>query len=461
MLTKTNLIDELRLILSSENILISPDLIHQYSCDEGVCEDGASLADVVVLVQTVEEIVKIVKLANEFKASITCRGAGTNVVGACVPVCGGIVMDFSKMNKIIELNPENMTVRVQSGVIVGDLQKAVEAVGLYYPPDPSNLAVSTIGGSIAQASSGARTFKYGSTKDYVINLKIVTANGEILQTGADTIKNATGYNLTNLFVGSEGTLGVVVEATLKLIVKPESKKVLIAYFDDLKKSIDAVSAILENHITPATIDFMDKNALEMSKKFVKSDILQARDGALIIEIDGFEVAMEYQESLIRRILGESGASEIFVSKTDVDYEEIWSARRASMIACKQIKPNVITDDVIVPRENLVKLVLGVREICEKYGFEVCMVGHVGDGSVHPQIPIDLNDKKACANLKLAKDEIYKLTCDLGGLISGEHGIGLDKKNHIHKVVSPVALAVMKEIKKVFDPQNIFNPNKIF
>lgn len=462
MLMKTNkLISDLKKSLSSCNVLETLEERYAYAQDATNIKEIKNLPDVVVFVENIEQVQNVVKLANKYKTPIICRGAGTNVVGACSTEHGGIILNFSKMNKILEINRENMTARVQSGVVLGNLQKAVESFGLFYPPDPSNLAVSTIGGSIAQSSGGAKSFKYGTTKDYVIDMKVVMANGEILQTGSNTIKNATGYNLNTLFVGSEGTLGIVIEATIKLIPKPESKKVLMAYFDTVKKAVSAVNKIIEHRIFPATIDFMDKNAIQTVEKFYPANLLTDKEAALIIEIDGFECSMDYQEKIIVDILNSSDASAIQASHNEEEYNRIWTARRSSMGACAKMKPNVTTDDVIVPRENLEKLVLGIREICEKYNLAVCMVGHVGDGSVHPQIPIDYSDENEYQRYKLAKAEIYDLTAKLDGILSGEHGVGSLKREHINKVVNSVALDYMRQIKKTFDPNNILNPYKIF
>ena len=462
MLMKTNkLIKDLKNSLSKDNVLDTLEERYVYSQDATNIRNIKNIPDVVVFVENIAQVQSVVKLANKYSVPIICRGAGTNVVGACSTEHGGIVLNFSKMNKILEINRENMTARVESGVIVGELQKVVENLGLFYPPDPSNLAVSTVGGSIAQSSGGAKSFKYGTTKDYVIDLKVVMANGEILQTGSNTIKNATGYNLNTLFVGSEGTLGIVVEATLKLIPKPESKKVLMAYFDTVKDAVSTVNRIIEQKIFPATIDFMDKNAIQTVEKFYPANLLVDKEAALVIEIDGFECSMNYQETIIVNILKNSGASAIQASHNEEEYNKIWTARRSSMGACAKLKPNVTTDDVIVPRENLEKLVLGIRQICEKYGLEVCMVGHVGDGSVHPQIPIDYSDEDEYQRYKLAKSEIYDLTAKLDGILSGEHGVGSVKRDYINKVVNSVALDYMRQIKKTFDPKNILNPYKIF
>ncbi len=461
MLMKNSLIKDLKKALTPDNVLYELEERYAYAQDASNQRNITGLPDVVVFVESIEQVQAVVRLARKYKIPIICRGAGTNVVGACRAEHGGIVLNFSKMNKILDISLENMTATVQPGVVLGELQKAVDKIGLFYPPDPSNLAVSTIGGSIAQASGGAKTFKYGTTKDYVIDLKVVMADGEILRTGSNTIKNATGYNLNSLFVGSEGTLGIVVEATLKLIPKPEAKRVMMSYFDTVQSAVDAVNSIIEQRIFPTTLDFMDKNAIQTVERFYPAGLLCDKEAALVVEVDGFENAIEYQQKIIVSILEKCNASAIQYSTNEEEYDKIWRARRSSMGACAKLKPNVTTDDVIVPRKNLSKLVLGIREICKKYNLDVCMVGHVGDGSIHPQIPIDYRDEDEYNRYKSAKSEIYELTASLGGILSGEHGIGAEKRDYIDKVVNPEALKYMRQIKKIFDPENILNPYKIF
>lgn len=456
-----NLIKELNKALPKENILSNEAERYVYSFDASNNQQNKALPDAVVFVENIEQVLKVVKIANEQMTPIICRGAGTNTVGACVPTHGGIVLNFSKMNKILEINPENMTARVQPGVVVGNLQKAVEKQGLFYPPDPSNLKISTIGGSIAQNSAGARCFKYGATKDYIIDMLVVMANGELIRTGSNTIKNATGYNLGSIFIGSEGTLGIVVEATIKLIPKPEETQVIMAYFDTVEDSIYAVNKIIEKQVFPATIDFMDKNAIQTVEKFYPTGLLCDKESALIIELDGYNTEISRQRETICEILRTNNATNIQYSRTKEEAEHIWAARRSSMAACTKLKPNVTTDDIIVPRSNLAKLVKGVQDICTRHNLTVCLVGHVGDGSVHPQIPIDYNNKDEYKHYKIAKSEIYQLTARLGGIISGEHGIGLEKKAYISQVVDGGALGYMRQIKKIFDPKNILNPYKIF
>ena len=451
--------ENLREILPLDNIKSGIDCRKEYSKDASGIKGG--LPDVVVFVETTDQVQNVVKLANQTSTPIICRGAGTNTVGACITNNGGIIMDFSKMNKILEINKENMTARVQPGVIVGNLQAETEKVGLYYPPDPSYLAHSTIGGSIAQNSAGARTFKYGATKDYVLDMLVVTSRGEILRTGSNTIKNSTGYNLGSLFIGSEGTLGIVVEATLKLIPKPEATKVILAYFDAVEDASNTVSSIIEHKILPATLDFMDKNSIKTVEKFNPSNLETDKEAALIIELDGDKTEIKNRLDIIVNILKDCQASKIEISKDEKDAQRIWNARRSSMITCSKLKPDITTDDVIVPRENLPQLVKGIQNICTKYNLYVCMVGHVGDGSVHPQIPLDMSNPMEYKNYKQAKSEIYDLTIKLGGTLSGEHGIGLEKREYLPRVLSDISIEYMKQIKNVFDPKNILNPYKIF
>ena len=460
MLSK-NLTKELNNILPKGHVLESLEECYVYSVDALNEKYKSGIADLVVFVETIEEVQEVVKFANRNNIPIVCRGAGTNTVGACVPVAGGIVLNFSKMNKILEINSSNMTARVQPGVVVGDLQNEVDKIGLFYPPDPSNLNVSTVGGSIAQNSAGARCFKYGATKDYVLELLVVTTDGKLLRTGSNTIKNSAGYNLNSLFVGSEGTLGIVVEATLKLIPKPLAREVVMAYFDSTKDAIESVNKIIEFRIFPSTIDFMDKNAMYTVEMFYPTGLLCDKEAALIIEIDGAKNDVITQRSAVCALLRENNAVNIQYSTTNHEADDIWAARRSSMAACTKLKPNVTTDDIIVPRDNLEKLIKGIQEICSRHNLTYCLVGHVGDGSVHPQIPIDYNDEAEYRSYKIAKSEIYQLAIDLGGTISGEHGIGLQKKEYLSRVLDGDALNYMRNIKKVFDPKNILNPYKIF
>ena len=461
MLTKNKIEEELEKFLPEDSILSSLEECYVYSQDGTNTRKSEKTPDVVIFPETIEEVQQVIKFANIHEIPVTARGAGTNLIGACLPDSGGIVMNFSKMNKIKRINKTDMTAIVQPGVVVGDLQKAVEEIGLFFPPDPSNLRVSTIGGAIAQSAGGPKTFKYGTTKDYVLGLKVVLADGSLMITGSNTIKNATGYPLSQIFIGSEGTLGIVVEATLKLIPKPETSRVMLAYFDSINDATISVNNIIDSKIFPSTIDFMDNNAINTVEKFYPANLATDKTAALIIEIEGSENSVIEDSDKLKEVLLKSKASGITISNTKEEYERIWTARRASFAATAKLRPDVVTDDMIVPRSNLPKLVEGINKICQKYQLQTCVIGHVGDGNVHPQIALNLEDKHEYANYIKAKEEMYKLTIELDGTLSGEHGIGSEKKKYIPMAIDKVALEYMKKIKVVFDPKNILNPDKIF
>lgn len=455
------IIEQIKQIVGNQNVLTELEERYVYALDATNKQNVENLPDVVIFVETTEQVQKIVKLAYDKNIPITPRAAGTNLVGACITKKGGIVMNFSKMNKILEVNAENLTANVQPGVVIGNLREEVEKIGLFYPPDPSNLAVSTVGGSIALSSGGPRTFKYGSTKDYVIDLKVVLANGEIIKTGSNTAKNSTGYHLSQLFIGSEGTLGIIVEATLKLIPKPEGSKVILAYFEKISGAAKTVNLILENKLTPATLDIMDEKTLQTIEKFYPAGLLTDKDAALFIEVDGYLCSLDYQMQKVIELCKKSGAAEISFSSSEEEAQRIWTARRSAFGACAKLKPNVVAEDIVVPREKIVDLVQGVREICAKNNLLVCIMGHIGDGNVHPNIPLDLRDEQDVKNYAKAKDEIHQLAIDLGGTLSGEHGIGCEKSKYMTNAIDVVTLEYMKKIKKIFDEKNILNPQKIF
>lgn len=455
------IIEQLKQIVSAKNILSELEERYVYALDATNKQNIENLPDVVVFVETIEHVQKIMKLAYANQIPVIARGAGTNLVGACIVKSGGIVLNFSKMNKILGINQENLTARVQSGVIVGDLQTEAEKLGLFYPPDPSNLKVSTMGGSVGLSSGGPRTFKYGSTKDYIIDLKVVLADGRIINTGSNTAKNSTGYHLSQLFIGSEGTLGIVVEALVKLIPKPEGSKVILAYFDKISDATHAVNVILKNKLMPATLDIMDKKTLQTVEKFYPAGLLTDKDAALFLEVDGYLTSLDYQQDKVVELCKKCGAAEVKFSKNEEDAQKIWTARRSAFGACAKLKPNVVAEDIVVPREKIATLVEGVRKICDKNNLMVCIMGHIGDGNIHPNIPLDLNDENDVKNYAQAKDEIHQLAIDLGGTLSGEHGIGCEKSKYMTNAIDDVTLEHMKKIKRVFDEKNILNPQKIF
>lgn len=456
-----NKLDRIKNVVKGRTILSSEEELYCYAQDSTNKRGKVISPDLVVFVETVEDVQKILKYANIHKIPVISRGAGTNMVGACTCPNGGIVLNFSKMNKILDFNPVNMTMRVQPGVVLNDIKLLAESKGLFYPPDPSNYKVSTIGGSIAQSSGGARALKYGTTKDYILSLTVVLADGTLMKLGAGTIKDAVGYHLNQLIIGSEGTLAVVVEAELKLIPKPEAVMLISAYFDNIEDSILAATNILKSRVSPATIDFMDNNSIVTVESFNPTGMDTSKAALLIIELDGFNSSMLDQENIVKNSLYSANASLIKIAKTKDEIETIWTSRRASFAATAKLAPDVVSDDIIVPRENLAKMIIACNKICRDNNLEVCLVGHIGDGNIHPQIALNLESDVEFKNYINAKSEMYKLAIELGGTISAEHGVGAEKISYLNSTIDKNSLEYMKMIKKMFDPNNILNPNKIF
>ncbi|MBR6127828.1 FAD-binding protein [bacterium] len=442
-------------------ILSSAEERYCYAQDAANLRNEPNLPDAVVFVETIEEVQSIVKYANSHKIPIISRGAGTNMVGACTCTQGGIVLNFSRMNKIVDFNTENMTMKVQPGVILDDIKKLAESKGLFYPPDPSSYKVSTIGGSIAQSSGGAKTFKYGTTKDYILSLTVVLADGTLMKLGSGTVKDAVGYHLNQLIIGSEGTLAIVVEAELKLIPLPDCSILVSAYFDTIESAIMGVNDIIKNRIFPSTIDFMDKNAINSVEQFYPCGLQTDKSCMLLIEVDGFKKFAEFESGMIQDILKVSGASYINVAEDETAKENIWTARRSSFAATAKLGLDVVSDDVIVPRNALLRMINGCIDICNKFNLKLCLVGHIGDGNLHPQIALNLENDEEFKSYMSAKSEIYKLALSLGGTISSEHGVGIEKLSYIEQTVGAEVLEQMKRIKLLFDPNNILNPGKIF
>jgi len=454
------ILEKLAKIVGKDNLISDLEGIYAYAFDCAHIPFSKSHPIAVVFPENTHQVSEIVKIANKYLIPIIERGAGTNHNGGCSPVNGGIILHFSKMNKILSFNAEDMTCVVQPGVIVGELQKLAESQNLYFPPDPSNLAVSTVGGGIALSSGGPRAFKYGTFKDYVLDLEVVLADGSIIKTGAPTVKNVTGYNLTQLIVGSEGTLAIITEATLRLIPKPETTNVMLVYFDSIKDAVASVSAIINNQLTPSVIDLIDQKTVQTIENFYPTGLLVDKEAVLIIEVDGNVPSVEQQQKLIIELCQQYGAKHIDCAKDEKHRQNIWTARRSAFGACAQLAPNVITEDVVVPRSKISELAEGITKISEKYNIITMIMGHIGDGNIHPNFALDLRDKKQKENFENAKTELFRLAISLGGTLSGEHGIGCQKANYLPIALDKTTLNLMVQIKKVFDPNYILNPYKM-
>lgn len=456
-----NTIRTMENIVGKDNVLSEYEELLTYSTDSTNITNPNEIAEVVVFVENVQQVSKIMKYAYSKSKPVIARAAGTNLCGACLPKKGGIIIDFAKMNKILEISKDNLICKVEPGVVIEDLQKEVGKLDLFYPPDPSNLKASMIGGSIGLSSGGPHTFKYGATKDFVIDLEVVLSDGTIMHTGSSCSKDVTGYNMTQLFVGSEGTLGIITQATIRLIPKPEAKRVMLAYFDTLEDTSKTVNDIISNLITPSVIDLMDNNTLKTIESFYPCNLKTDKTAALLIEIDGFKEILDSQYNKIIEICNRNNSSYIQTASTKEEEARIWISRRSSFGATAKLAPNVLTEDVVVPRENIVPLVKGIWEICKKYELKTCIMGHIGDGNIHPNIALDLRNPVERYNFDRAKTELFELALSLNGRLSGEHGIGCEKSEFISKALDPNNLEYMKKIKKLFDPKNILNPGKIF
>ena len=462
---KTNIndkiINSLKSILGNPNVLTDYEDRYCYAYDATAIGEALYLPDVVVLPENKEQICQIVRIANENNIPIVPRASGTNLVGGCIPLKGGIILHLSKMNKILNIDKNNLICTVQPGVVVGNLQQEVSDLGLFYPPDPASLKVSTIGGSIAQSSGGPRGFKYGTTKDYVLGLEVILADGTLLKTGGTTVKNVTGYNLTQLIVGSEGTLGIVVEATLKLVPKPEEQQVMLAYFESIDQAAEAITGIISAKITPATLDIMDKNTMVTIENFHHVGLPTDMEAVLVLEVDGFKESVAVQTQQIIDICNKFGAKNIRVSQNQKEADELWFARRSAFGAVARLRPNVLTEDAVVPRDKIPEFISKTRKIFDKYNLTVCIMGHAGDGNIHPNVSLDLRNKEEAENFEKAAEELFDTAIELGGSLSGEHGIGMLKSGFMRKALDENSIKYMKEIKKLFDPKNILNPGKIF
>ena len=444
-----------------QKVLDKKEDIYPYAFDTAPLKDKITPPLCVCFPKTTGDVQKLVNFARENGLNIIPRGAATCHTSGCKPNERSIVLHLSFMDKIIELNKEDLTIKVQPYVTIKKIQEECEKLGLFFPPDPSNLAVSTAGGAVALSSGGPRTFKYGTTKDYVINLKVVLPTAEILETGSNVAKNVTGYDLTRLFTGSEGTLGVITEITFKLIPKPEKRLVTLCYFDTLKEAAQGVNNVINALIVPSTLDLLDKNTLATIEKYNPTGLLCDKEAALLIEIDGSDAKIKEDNEKLFEVLKNSNAAKIIQSKNEEENEKIWKARRSAYAAVTKLKPNVATEDVVVNRSKIVPLIEGIQEICKKYNMTVCIMGHAGDGNIHPNFALDLSDKDETERFEKTKEELFKLAVNLGGSLSGEHGIGSEKKPYLEFALQPCAIKYMEKIKKLFDPENIMNPNKMF
>ncbi|MDR6999892.1 glycolate oxidase subunit GlcD [Neobacillus niacini] len=420
-----------------------------------------SIPDGVISPCNTKQVSDIVKVCNEHKVAIVPRGSGTNLCAGTCPTEGGLVLLFRHMNRILEIDEENLTVTVQPGVITLDMINEVEAKGLFYPPDPSSMKISTIGGNINENSGGLRGLKYGVTRDYVIALEIVLANGDIIRTGGKLAKDVAGYDLTRLFVGSEGTLGIITEATLKLIPMPETKETMLALYQDIEAAARSVSKIIANKIIPTTLEFLDQPTLQVVEDFAQIGLPTNVQAVLLIEQDGPEQVVDRDMKLIAEICRMEHAVSVEVAESEEKAMALRTARRSALSALARLKPTTILEDATVPRSEIAKMVRSINEIAKKYDVNICTFGHAGDGNLHPTCPTDSRNRDEIERVEKAFAEIFEKAVELGGTITGEHGVGVMKAPYLELKLGETGIAAMRAIKATFDPNNIMNPGKVF
>ncbi|MGC8718936.1 MAG: FAD-binding oxidoreductase [Thermodesulforhabdaceae bacterium] len=452
-------IESCQKILGKDNILTEKAELVTYSYDAtpGIPRE---IPAAVLFPKNTGEVQEIVKLCNRHKVPIYPRGAGTCLSGGPVPISRGIVMSFQRMNRILEIDVDNLTATVQPGVVVATLNAEVAKYGLLYPPDPGSMAVATIGGTIAENSGGLRGLKYGVTKHYVMGMEVVLPTGDVFRFGGKTVKNVTAYDFTGLFVGSEGTLGIVTEVILKLIPAPKYRKSIIAFFERLEDAGQTVTDIIRSHVIPATLEIMDNMTIRTVENFARVGLPATVAALLLIEVDGNgqDGVAEETAKIVEAI--ERNGGQYKVAETDQERDALWAARRAALPALAQVKPATVLEDATVPRTKIVDMLKAIQEIAKKYNLTVGTFGHAGDGNLHPTFLVDPTDRDEMARLDRAIDEVFDVALKLGGTLSGEHGIGIAKKKYLRNELGDSGIEVMKRLKRALDPDNILNPGKL-
>jgi len=453
-----NIIPDLKAIVGPEHLLTSPEERWCYAFD---ATDRAHMPDVVVFPGSAAEVAAIVRLANEHRFPVVPRGAGTGRSGGAVPIAGGVVLVLTRLNRIIEINTHDLVAVVEPGVVLGKLKAAVEAEGLYYPPDPASAEFCTIGGNVAECAGGAVAVQYGVTRDYVLGLEVVLPTGELITAGTRTMKGVVGYDLTRLFLGSEGTLGVITRINLKLGSKPPARQTLAAGFATLNAAAEAVSLILRSGLAPTALEFMDHVTLSCVKEMLPFELPVGTAALLLIAVDGQPQDVETRAARIADFCKEQGAGLVLRAKTIAEAERLWRARKVVSPALLKVKPHKVSEDVVVPLGAIPQLIDALQDIGRSHGLIIPSYGHAGDGNIHVNVLYDHQVVREREAVHLAVEDIFAMVRKLDGTLSGEHGIGLTKAPYLGLEVSPAAMALQRRIKAAFDPLNIMNPGKIF
>jgi len=456
---KPESIRQLEQIVGKDFILTAKEDLATYAYDGTTTWSGTP--DVVVLPTTADQISAVLKFANEHGIPVTPRGSGTNISGGSIPTRGGIVLCTTRMNRVLDINAANLTATVEPGVVLQDLNNLLAKENLFYPPDPQSFLSCTVGGTVAENSGGPLCIKYGVTKQYVLGLEVVLPDGYVLTIGGTTVKNRTGYDLLPLFTGSEGTLGVITRVTVRLIPKPAARRTIIAIFDDMALAGDVVSRILANRIVPAKIEFVDNFVIRRVEEKMNLGLPVDANTMLLIDVDGSVEAVESEAKQVLAMLQEGGAGMARMARDEAEANLYWKARSAGFAAIYGAARTVIAEDVTVPRDRLSDFMKKLDEISKKSGFAIVIIGHAGDGNVHPSVFTNSREKEDLDRLQDTLTAIFEAALELGGTLSGEHGIGLEKKRLLARALDPRAIDIMRGIKRLLDPNNIMNPDKIW
>ncbi len=453
------ILPDLKRIVGTENVLTTPEDLIPYSFDGTA--GLRQMPGCVVLAKTTEQVATILKLANDTGIAVVTRGSGTGLSGGSLPSPDCIVLCTVKMDRILELDRANLTMLVEPGATTLQVAEAASDAGLFYPPDPGSMKISTIGGNVAENSGGLRGLKYGVTRNYVMGMEVVLPNGEVMWTGNKCVKDVAGYSLKDIFIGSEGTLGVITRVLLRLVPKPPAKKTMVATFGRMDHAAEAVSAIIAAQIIPCTLEFLDRMTIHCVEDYAKIGLPLDCEALLLIETDGHPVVVAEEAAQMEKICRDKGCLEVRVAKDEADAAKLASARRTAFAALARVAPTTILEDATVPRSELAKMIRFVEAIAQKYKLKVGTFGHMGDGNLHPTFLTDERNHEEMHRVEEAFKEIFAEAIRLGGTITGEHGVGLAKKSFLPKFAGDAQMRVMRELRRALDPRGVLNPGKMF
>lgn len=452
-------LEDLARIVGQGNILTAVEDLIPYSFDGTAAM--RQMPGCVVFTQTAQQISDVLKLANEQRLAVVTRGSGTGLSGGSLPSESCIVLCTVRMDKILELDKANLTMLVEPGVTTLNVAEAASAAGLFYPPDPGSMRISTIGGNVAENSGGLRGLKYGVTRNYVMGMEVVLLRGEIMFMGNKCVKDVAGYSLKDVFIGSEGTLGVITKVLLRLIPKPQAKKTMVATFAQMDHAAEAVSAIIAAQIIPCTLEFLDRTTIHCVEDYAKIGLPLDCEALLLMETDGHPAVVAEEAAQMEKVCRAQGAMEVRVAKDDAEANKLAGARRTAFSALARVSPTTILEDATVPRSELARMIRFVEQIAKKYQLRIGTFGHMGDGNLHPTFLTDERNKEEMHRVEEAFKEIFDEAIRLGGTITGEHGIGLAKKSFLPKFAGDAQMEVMRALRRVLDPNGILNPGKMF